>query len=155
MKESIGSTASLNIVFAFIAIVFAFVAGALSYYKAFKINNVITSSIEKYEGFNSLAVDQINLQLSGLGYQRLNVNCPDVRRFGDKEFELDLNPNNGDGYCIYHYSSQTDNPDDYYDEYGVTTYMSINFPILNRLIRIPVNTTTHEIYRCYGGVCDK
>ena len=59
MKESIGGTASLNIALAFISIVFAFLAAALSYYKAFKVNNIISNAIEKYEGFNELSINEM------------------------------------------------------------------------------------------------
>ena len=45
MKTSIGSTISMNIVFTFIVIIFAFVMAALSYYKAYKVNNIIADSI--------------------------------------------------------------------------------------------------------------
>lgn len=147
MKESIGSTASLNIMLAFIAIVFAFLAASLSYYKAFKINNAITNSIEKYEGYNDLAINEINQKLSNLGYQRYQVDCSDEKEFNGKTFtRVD---GSGDGYCVYYYDG-----DNNYDEYGVTTYMTINLPIVSDFIKIPVNTVTNQIYRCYGGVCD-
>ena len=45
MKQSIGYTVSINTVIVFIVITFAFVGGAITYYKAFKINNVIADSI--------------------------------------------------------------------------------------------------------------
>lgn len=146
MKESIGSTASLNIMLAFIAIVFAFLAAALSYYKSFKINNVITNSIEKYEGYNDLAISEIDQKLSSLGYQRYEIVCSEEKKFNGKLFKLV--DGSGDGYCIYHYKG------DKYDEYGITTYMTVNLPIVSKFFKIPINTVTNEIYRCYGGVCD-
>lgn len=150
MKESIGSTASLNIALAFIAIVFAFLAATLSYYKAYKVNNVIVNALEKYEGYNELAINEINQKLESLGYQRIVGTCPSEKRFGGKDFRLDSNVNNGNGYCVYHHKG-----DNHYDEYGVTTYMTINLPIVSDFIKIPINTVTHDIYRCYGNSCDE
>ena len=68
MKESISYTFLLNIVIVFVFTCFAIVMGVLSYYKAFKVNNIITNSIEKYEGFNNLSRNDINLKLNSIGY---------------------------------------------------------------------------------------
>ena len=149
MKESIGSTASLNIVLAFIAIVFAFLAAALSYYKAFKINNSITNAIEKYEGYNALTQNEIEQKLISFGYQNYGSNCPNTKTFNKKIFGL-IEDSVGSGYCVYEYNS----PDGEYSEYGITTYMTINLPIISDFIKIPINTVSNQIFRCYGGECD-
>ena len=148
MKESIGSTASLNIMIAFIAIVFAFLAASLSYYKAFKVNNAITNAIEKYEGYNDLAKNEIAQKLESLGYQRYDANCSEEKKFNSKTFTYVASDQ---GYCIYQYKGSGEQR---YDEYGITTYMTINLPIISDLVKIPINTVSNEIYRCYGGVCD-
>ena len=149
MKESIGSTASLNIIFAFIAIVFAFLAASLSYYKAFKVNNIITNTIEKYEGYNKLSINEINNKLTSVGYQRFSGDCPNDKSFNGHSFSL-VEDNSIEGICVY---INDDSNNDFY-QYGIITYMTINLPIVNNLLRFPINTTSHEIYRCYGGVCD-
>ena len=145
MKESIGGTASLNIALTFIAIVFAFLAASLSYYKAFKVNNIITNSIEKYEGFNDLSINEINIQLNSIGYQRYSSNCSNTRNFKGNKFNL-VN-DNIDGVCIYFYN---DDSSKMY-QYGITTYMTINLPIVSEFIKIPINTVTNMIYGCYGN----
>ena len=145
MKESIGSTASLNIIFAFIAIVFAFLAASLSYYKAFKVNNIITNTIEKYEGYNQLSIDEINNKLSSIGYQRFSGNCPNDKSFNGHSFSL-VEDNSIEGICVY---INNDSNNDFY-QYGIITYMTINLPILNELVKIPITTVTNEIYKCYG-----
>lgn len=145
MKESIGSTASLNIVFAFIAIVFAFLAASLSYYKAFKVNNIITNSIEKFEGINDYSINEINTKLDSIGYQRYSGDCPSTRSFNGKTFAL-VESEKLRGLCFYIYK---DNLSKYY-EYGITTYMTINLPIVSDFIKIPVNTVSKNMYGCYG-----
>ena len=151
MKESIGGTASLNIALAFISIVFAFLAATLSYYKAFKINNIITNSIEKYEGYNSLSIKEINEQLTSIGYQRYDGSCAKEKKFNGKEYVLvkdsDIPNSCGvSGICVYFYN---DGSSKMY-QYGITTYMTINIPIVSEFVKIPINTVTKEIYGCYG-----
>lgn len=145
MKESIGSTASLNIILAFLAIVFAFLAAALSYYKAYKINNIITNTIVKYEGYNDYAIDEINLKLNSLGYQQFNLNCPANKDYDGNEYLL-VDSGNVQGVCIYFYNNT--NTKQY--NYVVTTYMTVNIPIVGEFFRIPVNTSTEDIFGCYG-----
>lgn len=144
MKESIGSTASFNIVIAFIAIVFAFLAASLSYYKAYKVNNVITNSILKYEGFNDLSKSEINAKLAGIGYQRYGTNCGDTKSFNGVDFSK---VDDGDGFCIYFNNNSTSHS----YQYGIVTYMTINIPIIGEFLKIPVNTVSKEIYGCYGN----
>ena len=51
MRESIGSISLYNFIIIYIIIVFGFLAGMVSYNKAFKINSRIIGAIEKYEGW--------------------------------------------------------------------------------------------------------
>ena len=142
MKESIGGVASLNIALAFIAIVFAFVAATLSYYKAFKVNNIINNAIERYEGFNDASINEINLKLNSIGYQRFDVDCDN----SNSDYTLDQRSLQIKGICVY----LNNNPDSKTYKYKITSYMTINLPIISEFIKIPVNTVTNEIYGCYG-----
>lgn len=146
MKESIGSTASLNIVLTFLAIVFAFLAASLSYYKAYKVNNVITNAIEKYEGYNDKAAKEINLKLISLGYQKYRVNCPNSKNYDSKEYEL-VTDRSGDGICAYIHNDE--NTRSY--NYVITTYMTLKLPIVGNFIRFPINTSTQETYGCFAN----
>ena len=146
MKESIGSTASLNIILAFLAIVFAFLAASLSYYKAYKVNNVITNAIERYEGYNNLADKEINLKLSSLGYQKFQVTCPTTKKYDSKEYEL-VTDKSGDGICVYIYNNESTRS----YNYVITTYMTLKLPIVGNFIKFPINTSTQETYGCYAN----
>ena len=75
MKESIGYTVTLNIMIIFIVIIIAFLSAALVYFKSNKVSNVITETIEKYEGYNDVAINEITRKLSSLGYNRKKINC--------------------------------------------------------------------------------
>ena len=146
MKESIGGTAALNIALTFIAIVFAFLAATLSYYKAYKVNNIIINSLEKFEGHNSLAFAEINNKLDSIGYQRFsNANCKSILKFGDYDYQPVSHDN--DGFCVY---MRYNNKKKTY-QYVAVSYMTINLPILSDIVRIPVKAVTKELYGCYGS----
>lgn len=177
MKQSIGYTVSLNIVIVFIVIVFAFIGGSISYYKAYKVNNVIEDSIEKYEGFNELSKKDIEMKLSSLGYDRSFVNCGkrNVKAdSSDNKQLIDKVSGSGEGYCVYYnvlecasYQKETiktgasvlteGSSTQYckakYYNYIIKTYLRFQIPIVNRVLKIPVYTKTNSMYACYGGQC--
>jgi len=140
MRQSIGMNAQLNIIITFILIVFALVAASLSYYKAYKVGNIIQNSIEKYEGYNDLAATEIENRLSSLGYQTVNANC-----------SAESESNESDGYCVYYQQELDSNGDLVGYSYKVTTFMTIDLPLVN-LIRIPVKTNTSTI-NCFKDNC--
>ena len=143
MKESVGYTLTLNIAITFIIIVFAFLSAAIIYFKSNKIGNSVVNSIEKYEGYNSQAINEINIHFVGLGYSRSKINCANVpsgcenKTVDDAGLVTDASEN---GYCVYYCSVG-----DYY-YYRVKSNMSINIPILNELFTIPVYSNTNEMY---------
>ena len=158
MKSPIGHTFIYNIIILFLVIVFAFLAGSMSYYKAFKVNNRIVSALEKYEGYNDLAYDEINRFLGSIGYYVGNSNhCSSPHRGmtsvarGNEMFR----------YCIYigtehgNDRTTTDSPNTQcrkYYQFGVVTEMSIDLPLINR-IRLPIFTRTNRIYRFTTAGC--
>lgn len=76
MKESISYSFLLNIIILFITVCAAIIMGIFSYYKAFRANSIITETIEKYEGYNCLAKEEIARKLGGIGYNTpFNVTC--------------------------------------------------------------------------------
>ena len=146
MSGPIGHTFMYNIILTFIFIVFAFLIGTLTYYKGFKVNNRIVGSIEKYEGYNELALEEIKRTLSNFGYFSGYGDCEQEYKgmylieVGDEEHN----------YCIYA-SYNPDEPRTYpksgsYYQYGVLTYMRIDVPLADK-IRIPIFTRTNRIYK--------
>lgn len=150
MKESVGYTVTLNIVITFIIIVFAFLSATLIYFKSNKASNIITSSVEKYEGYNSLAKAEITSKLSSLGYNKKSIKskcaqepiidgCTFVETTGD------------DGYCVY-FCSECQEGDSYY-YYKIRTNMVLNVPIINDLLDIPIFSNTNRLYDFSGEAC--
>lgn len=149
MSGPIGHTFLYNLIIIFIVIVFGFLAGTMSYYKAFKINNRIVSAIEEFEGYNSNetkggSIEEINRILTNFGYSLDKIDCKDVYN------EMTLVQTSNDSsknpykYCIY-IDETTPTKGKYYT-YGVLTYMNIDLPFVNR-INIPVFTKTNRIYK--------
>ena len=157
MRESIGSVSLLNFVIFFILLVFAFLIGTFSYYKAYRVNNSIISIIEKYEGFNELAYKEIDERLGTLAYERYDFDCDrgKTERYhlisykSNKEVTNAEKSKDYEGFCIFAKtwdSNGTLNSKDRYDSYMVTTVIRFNFPIVQDLIKLRVSSRTDRIY---------
>lgn len=157
MRESIGTTFMLNFIVIFLVFVFAFLAATLSYYRAYRVNNAIIHSIEKFEGYNAKSKKDIIDKLNTLGYETHDIKCTDTFKsksanFGDSEGVL--LSSDSDGYCVYLYFNDNAAPTedgkksttDIYYTIGVATYMRINFPVIGQLIKLPIYSKTYNIY---------
>lgn len=137
MKQSIGTTFMLNFLIVFIVVTFAFLSATLSYMKAFKVNTKIANAIEKYEGYNSLAIAEINSKLDTLGYLKGKASCSErkgVKPINSSQFN----------YCVYDYGIDKNN----YRKYGIITYINLDLPIVGN-IKIKVYSETEKMYN-YG-----
>ncbi len=137
MKQSIGTTFMLNFIIVFIVVTFAFLSATLSYMKAFKVNTKIANAIEKYEGYNSLAIEEIDSKLDTLGYLKGKASCSkrkDVEAINSSKFN----------YCVYNYGIDKNN----YRKYGIITYINLDLPIVGN-IKIKVYSETEKMYN-YG-----
>lgn len=147
MKESIGYTVTLNVVITFIIIVFAFLSAALIYFKSNKVSNIITDTIEKYEGYNStIAQNEISAKLNSLGYNKKPVECDNYyNRIGDSESNCSDSLTSGnDGYCVFECEEEVDGEKYYY--YKISTNMMLNIPIINDILDIPIFSNTNRLY---------
>ena len=137
MREGIGSIFLYNIIIVFIVITFAFLAGIMSYNKAFKVNSRIVDAIERGEGYNNSSIGEINRILQTLGYRKQdNFSCP----IKDGKEAL-KNLSNQYNYCVHYY----DEGNNYYS-YGVLSYMYMDLPIIGKLLRLPIYTRTDRLY---------
>ncbi len=137
MKQSIGMTYTLNFVIIFIVITFAFLFGIMSYYRAFKVNSRVSSIIEKYEGYNELAKNEISSVLSTVGYNISGIDCPNTKK--GYSFNSDLNTI--DNICVYEHETKNG-----YYRYGIITYITLDIPIIGNTIKLPVYTETAKIF---------
>lgn len=139
MRQSIGSTFLINWIIIFLIITFAFLISTLSYMKAYKLNTRIANAIEKFEGYNNLANDEINSKLELWNYKKDSnflAECPTVK---GKEAIQGLNRTYN--YCVYEFKINKN-----YYNYGVRTYIYMELPFVQQLLKIPVYSETERIY---------
>ena len=136
MKKAVGSVPTYTIIEAFIVILFAFLAAIMSYYKAFKLNNRVTSIVESCEGKFTCYQSEVVRLLNNYTYKANNVTCP--KKDGvkaEREFS---------GICIYRFDN--DGSTDRFS-YGVITFMTWDFPIINQVIKLPIFSKTDRMYK--------
>lgn len=175
MRESIGTSFTLNFIVLFIFLVFAFLAGTLSYYKAYRVNNYIVNAIEKYEGYNQYSKAEIKKGLTSIGYDgHVVIDCSPTRANSSSSYLANANLNvyigdgvridgvypdgggadKGLGYCIYLYDNDAGvltgdghlATTDVYYRYGVLTYMQMKFPVIESTIKIPIFSSTNRMF---------
>lgn len=171
MRESIGTSFMLNFIILFIFLVFAFLAGTFSYYKAYRINNYIVNAIEKYEGYNEYSRAEIAKGLSALGYDiTTKIGCPETWENSSQVYYASDNgvktftitgrrvfvDGDDEGYCVYLYwnddsaisygSNDVLETTDVYYSYGVLTYIRLRFPVVEYVLRIPIFSRTNRMY---------
>lgn len=139
MRQSLGGSMLIFWISIFLVITFAFLAGTLSYMKAYKINTRIVSAIEKYEGYNYFANEEINTKLGVWAYKKrtgATDDCPTIK--GSRAI---TGVNYTYDYCVYEFRIN-----DHYYNYGVRTYIYFDLPIIHRPIKVPIYSETERIY---------
>lgn len=134
MRESIGSVFFYNVIIIFILIVFAFIVGTMSYYKAFRVNTLIINSLEKFQGYNDYSSEEIKTNLRTMGYNVSSKrDCP--RKDGVNAFYSE------GGFCLYEFREERN-----FRSYGVISYIQIELPILSEVLQIPIFSKTIKMY---------
>ena len=136
MSGPVGHTFIYNIVILFVIIVFAFISGTLSYYKAFKVNNRIVKALEKYEGYNLYSKDEIDRVLGNLGYSVEDANCKQT--YNGMILIDSFNENYR--YCVYRYETSKG------DYYGVTVFIHFDLPLIGGFLEFPLYGETRILF---------
>ncbi len=125
MRDAVGGTFNLTILFVFIVLVSSFALFSVNYYRAFSLKNRLLSLIESYEGnmtntnLKSKAKDAVNK----LGYHVDQSKM--VNQGSNWECIMD------EGWC---YNIQSTNKEECLYTYNVKTFVNTNIPILNRIM---------------------
>lgn len=152
MHESIGYTVTLNIMIVFIVIIFFFITGVFMYFKENKTNNIITDALERHEGYNDLAQQEIENKITSIGYNKNNITCSSTEtekgniqcNISTNEDGIQIGDKGSEGYCIYICTTKIDN--EYYYYYKVRTNMQLNIPIIGDIVNVPIYTNTSRFY---------
>ena len=164
MRESIGGTWLTGIVITFLALFAGFLAYSISYTKAFRVKDNIIQIIEQNEGFTTAANTKQNmldsvtnareedLILNGsaeaeifnfiqkIGYNySTNISCKN-----DENENEDVFGTAKYGYCLEKHCTNSANVDKVY--YKVTTYISLQIPVVNVTVQIPISGETTTLY---------
>lgn len=151
MNESIGGSLLLNIVIIMVGALIAVFTASFAYSKAFKAKNMIIDTIQENNGiitklstdpnevevFSGIVENEINWQLSEIGYRNGGIQCTDKGRYSDSDHVELINNSklNRQGYCIYKiYQTNSIGAESYY--YEVQTYMYFDIPLFN--FKLPV-----------------
>ena len=151
MKESIGLTVTINIIIVFLAVAFVFIFGIVAYNRAHKAASLIIKELEKYEGYNDLAFDKINEDLSMVAYTPGDSSaCKDTRTAYGITGELVKTDKEKYKYCIYWFDYDESEAEKKYNKhysYGVVTYMTFDFNMFGIKLQLPIYAKTTRIYR--------
>lgn len=162
MKESVGYTVTLNIMIVFITIAIAFLCAALIYFKSNKVSNIITTAVEKYEGYNTTTINEINKKLASIGYNRKKITCDETVEDKGSNYTNNgkqvcnlVNPSSfgssesagQNGYCVYKCIEANGE----YIFYKIRTNMMLNIPIINNILDIPIYSNTNRLYDFSGN----
>jgi len=146
MKEGIGLTVTINIIIIFLFVAFAFILGTMSYSKAFRASSMIINALEKYEGYNLLSKNEIDRNLTTLGYMAGDgSSCPSTKKssFGVGEL-VTLDEAQNREYCIYFFDNDGD---ERHYSYGIVTYITFEFNIFGMTMKFPIYNHIRRIYR--------
>ena len=157
MRDAIGSTWIFSLVISFTLIFAGFLVLALSYSKAYKVKNEMTSMIEKYEGLTNNdalngkgSIQIINQYLNNSGY-RAKGTC----QIGDYAADdLSLNTlvevNAGNSGKEYYYCVSTStNSKTCSTLFRITVFYDFNLPILGDLQKYSISGQTNEVLGAY------
>lgn len=164
MRESIGGTWLTGIVITFLALFAGFLAYSISYTKAFRVKDNIIQIIEQNEGYttaanskeypienvmnaseddlirNGSAEAEIYNFINKLGYNYARgISCD------DETFNTEIY-----GFCLEKHCKNHANVDKVY--YKVTSFISLQIPVVNLTVKIPISGETATLYHDSTGM---
>ncbi len=143
MREGLGGTFNLTLLFFFILLVSSFALFGTNYYRAFTVKNNLITLTEKYEAnfsnskFKAKRADLINSMSYNIDENKINKaqlnhwNCP-----------------NGEGWCYQKstldskFSHEKNNVKYYNCVYTIRTFVSTDLPVINKMF---LNTGFFEV----------
>lgn len=131
MKDAFGGILNLVLIALFLVIIEGVLAFIVCYTKAFRMKNVVISTIEQYDGagcfkdeiaYDTACRDRIVEGAQRIGYSPTNLHCPTGYK------------SNVDLFCYKDSSSDSGK----YTVYSVITQVDLNIPIINRIMGISI-----------------
>ena len=141
MREGLGGTFNLTLLFFFILLVSSFALFGTNYYRAFSVKNNIITLTEKYEAnfSNSKFKDKRNDLINSMSY---NIDESKINKAQLNKWECP----NGEGWCYKRSSEEKayekNNVEYYYCVYTIKSFVSTDLPIINKMF---LNTSFFEV----------
>lgn len=153
MREAIGATWIMSIVIAFIALFSGYLAFSVNYSKAFKVKDGIVDRIEKHNGVNNAAINDINDMMTSVGYSSkgkcsVYFNDSGLAYIGVTSNVVDSHPSSSStyNYCIQKINALNTSGQLSAAYYKVYVFFSLSIPILNNSSLLDVSGETTVIY---------
>ncbi len=130
MRDALGGVINIQFILVFIVLVSGYLAFSVNYTKAFRAKNKIIDIYESYEGNieNDGAQEKINSYLKKIGYNPASTYVTAANAECGKDCDCSSGL-----YCI-RYISVDDNKALKKSYAEVTTFISIDFPIINQIL---------------------
>ena len=142
MRESIGGAWILGIVMTFIVLFASFLAISINYSKAFKVKNNVVDLIEKNEGMNESAAEDIWGYLQSQGYI-LKGKCRDAQALG---FDKDGVATNQNQSLYFVKRNKIDDTALNKTYYSVEVFFRLDLPVVGDIFTFSVTGETMSIY---------
>ena len=157
MKEAVGSYFLTTIVVTFIILFTVYLCLSININKAYKVKNEIINIIQKNNGFDEEALQQIQEYLALVGY-RTGVNCSagektsSVNKWNGVQITGGIRDDKGT-FCIREVKSvesggteytKAQFPENVY--YQVKVFYSIDLPIVRQLFTFSIKGSTKKLY---------
>ena len=149
MREAIGGTWLFGVVIFFIILFSGYLAMSVNYSKAFQVKNEIVSIIERRQGMNDKAQEDIDNYLKSVGYG-VFTSCKRIcdRYANDAGFQgcvtidpkyTNIRNQSETKFCVAKYNTEETHGRSYY---RVTAFFRIDLPIFRQIFTFPVNGET-------------
>ena len=144
MREALGNAFIMNIVIAIVVIIIGVVVSSLAYTKAYKVKNMIISTIESHNTFDASTRAEIDSTLSSMGY-KINKNgvqsCNLSEDDGAASTCKSLTTTGSYRYCVYECTTTKG------VYYRANSYMYFDLPVIGRMLEFPVHGESKTFYR--------
>ena len=160
MREAIGGLGLTQIVIFFLVVFAGYISISVNSNKAYKVKNEVISIIQKNNGFDETALEQIEDYMTSVGY-RSTANCNALGTTGWDGYNSSgvQSNDNKSLFCIKTMNIVYDTgtticpqfPKSVY--YQVKIFFGLDIPILNSVFKFQLTGTTRKLY--YPTTMDK
>ena len=152
MREAIGGLGLTQIVIFFLVVFAGYISISVNSNKAYKVKNEVISIIQKNNGFDETALEQIEEYMTKVGY-RATADCDALGTPGWDGYTSSGTKNNQKAlFCIKTMNIVYDTgtticpqfPKSVY--YQVKIFFGLDIPIINSLFKFQLTGTTRKLY---------